>query len=105
MILKPLNGFGGHGVIVIEKNAQQNFRSLLDFYIGEGEQSNYVILQDYIEGAEEGDKRILMLNGEPIGAMKRVPATGEFRSNVHAGGTVVKHSITKKKVPTAWPLV
>lgn len=97
MILKPLNGFGGHGVIVIEKNAQQNFRSLLDFYIGEGEQSNYVILQDYIEGAEEGDKRILMLNGEPIGAMKRVPATGEFRSNVHAGGSVVKHSITKEE--------
>ncbi len=97
MILKPLNGFGGHGVIVIEKNAQQNFRSLLDFYIGEGEQSNYVILQDYIEGAEEGDKRILMLNGEPIGAMRRVPAQGEFRSNVHAGGTVVKHSITKEE--------
>jgi glutathione synthase len=97
MILKPLNGFGGHGVIVIEKNAQQNFRSLLDFYIGEGDQSNYVILQDYIEGAEDGDKRILMLNGEPIGAMRRVPAQGEFRSNIHAGGTVVKHSITKEE--------
>ncbi|PWI32512.1 glutathione synthase [Vibrio albus] len=97
MILKPLNGFGGHGVIVIEKSARQNFRSLLDFYIGTGDQSNYVILQDYIEGAEEGDKRILMLNGEPIGAMKRVPAKDEFRSNVHAGGTVVRHSITKEE--------
>jgi glutathione synthase len=97
MILKPLNGFGGHGVIVIEKSARQNFRSLLDFYIGEGEQSNYVILQDYIEGAEEGDKRILMLNGEPIGAMHRVPAQGEFRSNVHAGGHVIKHNITKEE--------
>ncbi|WCE32200.1 glutathione synthase [Vibrio sp. SCSIO 43137] len=97
MILKPLNGFGGHGVIVIEKNARQNFRSLLDFYIGEGDRSNYVILQDYIEGAEEGDKRILMLNGEPIGAMRRVPAQGEIRSNIHAGGTVVKHSITKEE--------
>jgi glutathione synthase len=97
MILKPLNGFGGHGVIVIEKSARQNFRSLLDFYIGTGDQSNYVILQDYIEGAEEGDKRILMLNGEPIGAMKRVPAKDEFRSNVHAGGSVVKHSISKEE--------
>lgn len=97
MILKPLNGFGGHGVIVIEKTARQNFRSLLDFYIGEGDQSNYVILQDYIEGAEEGDKRILMLNGEPIGAMRRVPAQGEIRSNIHAGGTVVKHNITKEE--------
>ncbi|WP_299694393.1 glutathione synthase [uncultured Vibrio sp.] len=97
MILKPLNGFGGHGVIVIEKSARQNFRSLLDFYIGSGDQSNYVILQDYIEGAEEGDKRILMLNGEPIGAMRRVPAQDDIRSNVHAGGTVVKHSITKEE--------
>lgn len=97
MILKPLNGFGGQGVIVIEKNARQNFRSLLDFYIGEEEKSNYVILQDYIEGAEEGDKRILMLNGEPIGAMRRVPAQGDIRSNIHAGGTVVKHSITKEE--------
>ncbi|WP_110457812.1 glutathione synthase [Shewanella algidipiscicola] len=97
MILKPLNGFGGHGVIVIEKSARQNFSSLLDFYIGADDQSNYVILQDYIEGAEEGDKRILMLNGEPIGAMRRVPASGEFRSNVHAGGTVVKHTITREE--------
>ncbi|MCG9711940.1 glutathione synthase [Shewanella insulae] len=97
MILKPLNGFGGHGVIVIEKSARQNFSSLLDFYIGTDEQSNYVILQDYIEGAEEGDKRILMLNGEPIGAMRRVPANGEFRSNVHAGGSVVRHTITREE--------
>jgi glutathione synthase len=97
MILKPLNGFGGHGVIVIEKSARQNFRSLLDFYIGAGDQSNYVILQDYIEGAEEGDKRILMLNGVPIGAMRRVPAQDDIRSNIHAGGTVVKHSITKEE--------
>ncbi|PJC87093.1 glutathione synthase [Vibrio sp. HA2012] len=97
MILKPLNGYGGHGVIVIEKSARQNFRSLLDFYIGTGEQSNYVILQDYIEGAEEGDKRIMMLNGEPIGAMRRIPAKDEFRSNVHAGGSVVKHVITKEE--------
>lgn len=97
MILKPLNGYGGHGVIVIEKSARQNFRSLLDFYIGAGDQTNYVILQDYIEGAEEGDKRILMLNGKPIGAMRRVPAADDIRSNVHAGGTVVKHTITKEE--------
>ncbi|WP_345336722.1 glutathione synthase [Ferrimonas pelagia] len=97
MILKPLNGYGGQGVILIEKSAMQNFSSLLDFYIGHGGNSNYVILQDYIEGAEEGDKRILLLNGEPIGAMRRVPAKGDIRSNVHAGGTVVKHTLTKEE--------
>ncbi len=99
MILKPLNGYGGEGVIVLEKNAQHNFRSLLDFYIGHNNSTdgNYVILQDYVHGAEEGDVRILMLNGEPIGAMRRVPAKGDVRSNVHAGGTVVKHVLTAQE--------
>ncbi|BDY04853.1 glutathione synthase [Ferrimonas sp. YFM] len=97
MILKPLNGYGGHGVIVIEKSAQQSVSSLLDYYIGSGDKSNYVILQDYIEGAEEGDKRILMLNGEPIGAMRRVPAKGDVRSNIHAGGKEVKHTLTRQE--------
>jgi len=95
MIMKPLNGYGGQGVIVIEKSARQNFRSLLDFYIGSGEQSNYVILQEYVEGAEQGDVRILMLNGEPIGAMRRVPSGDDVRSNIHAGGREVKHQLTR----------
>ena len=98
MILKPLDGMGGSGVIIIEKNATQNVNSLLDFYIsGQEGKSNYVILQQFVEGAEKGDVRILMLNGEPIGAMKRVPAEGDIRSNVHAGGTVEKHVLTKQE--------
>ncbi|MBU2651966.1 MAG: glutathione synthase [Bacteroidetes bacterium] len=98
MILKPLNGFGGSGVIVIEKNAMQNINSLLDFYIGGNERpSNYVILQEYVEGAENGDVRILMLNGEPIGAMRRIPSNDDVRSNVHAGGSVAKHTLTRKE--------
>lgn len=96
MIMKPLNGFGGQGVIVVEKRAQQSFRSLLEFYIG-GDQGNYVILQEYIEGAEKGDVRIMMLNGEPIGAMRRVPSDKDVRSNIHTGGKEVKHSITKEE--------
>jgi len=97
MILKPLAGYGGRGVIVLEQSARDNVRSLLDFYIGgdSSQSGNYVILQEYVHGAEEGDIRILMLNGEPIGAMRRVPAKGDVRSNVHAGGTVVKHQLTK----------
>ena len=99
MILKPLNGFGGSGVILIEKSAMSNINSLLDFYInssGDGT-SNYVILQDYIEGADKGYVRILLLNGEPIGSMKRVPGTDDHRSNVSAGGSIQKHSLTKEE--------
>jgi glutathione synthase len=97
MILKPLSGYGGRGVILVEKRAQQSFSSLLDFYIGEEDKSNYVILQECVEGAEEGDVRILMLNGEALGAMKRVPADGEIRSNIHAGGSAIKHVLTKQE--------
>ena len=98
MILKPLDGFGGSGVIVIEKKAMQSISSLLDFYIaGKYGESNYVILQEYIEGAEKGDVRVLMLHGEPIGAYRRVPAEGDARSNISAGGTAQKHVLTKKE--------
>ncbi len=97
MIMKPYEGMQGHGVIVIEKEAKQNFRSLLDFYIGRGGTSGYVILQDYVEGAENGDVRIMMLNGVPIGAMRRVPSSGDIRSNVHAGGSVQKHTLSREE--------
>jgi glutathione synthase len=98
MILKPLNGFGGSGVILIEKSAMNNIKSLLDFYITSGDgSSNYVILQDYIEGADQGDVRVLLLNGEPIGAMRRIPGNDDHRSNVSAGGTIAKHSLTKEE--------
>lgn len=96
MILKPLNGYGGSGVILIEKSAMGNINSLLDFYISKSDgSSDYVILQEYIEGAEKGDVRILLLNGLPIGAMKRIPGDKDHRSNVTAGGRVEKHRLTQ----------
>lgn len=98
MIMKPLNGYGGSGVIVLEKSASSNINSLLDFYIsGKNGETNYVIIQDYVEGAELGDIRVLMLHGEPIGAMRRVPAPDDARSNVHAGGRVEKHVLTAEE--------
>lgn len=98
MILKPLNGFGGSGVILIEKSAMGNINSLLDFYINKNDgSSDYVILQEYIEGADKGDVRILLLNGLPIGAMRRVPGEKDHRSNVSAGGSIVKHKLTEQE--------
>ncbi len=97
MILKPLDGYGGSGVIVIEKSAMHNIRSLLDFYINrDKDKSSYVIIQDYIEGAENGDVRVLMLNGKPIGALRRKPTKNDVRSNISAGGTVEKYKLTKQ---------
>ncbi len=100
MIMKPLNGFGGKGVIVIEKNAMQNVNSLLDFYIHgqESNKSNYVIIQDYVEGAEKGDVRVIMLHDQPLGAIRRVPAKGEARSNISSGGTAEHYVLNEKEI-------
>lgn len=95
MILKPLDGYGGSGVIVIETKAMHNIKSLLDFYVNrEKGESNYVILQEYVEGAEEGDVRVLMLGGKPIGALRRRPIKGDVRSNISVGGSVEKYTLT-----------
>lgn len=97
MIMKPLDGYGGSGVIVIEKSAMHNIKSLLEFYIEKSaKESNYVILQEYVEGAELGDVRVLMLNGEPIGALRRKPAQNDIRSNISVGGSVEKYKLTKE---------
>jgi len=101
MIMKPLDGFGGRGVIIVEKSASKNIKSLLDFYVNNPNpsgKSQYVILQEYIPGAEKGDVRVLMLNGEPIGSIRRVPSSGDVRSNVSAGGSVEKYKLTKEEV-------
>jgi len=97
MILKPLDGSGGRGVIVLEKNARSNINSLLDFYIDESGE-RYVILQEYIEGAENGDVRVLMLNGKFIGAYNRKPAEGELRANIQTGGTAHKYTMTPSQM-------
>jgi glutathione synthase len=94
--LKPLDGSGGHGVIVLEKAAQSSIKSLLDFYI-DRERNNYVILQAFIEGAEEGDVRVMMLNGKAIGAYHRKPAEGDVRANIQAGGSAHAWKLTAEQ--------
>jgi len=100
-IMKPMNGFGGSGVILMDKSSKTskyNINSLLDFYIDAGGENNYIILQEYVETELKGDVRVIMLNGSPIGAMRRVPASDDHRSNVHAGGRCVNHDLTDKEL-------
>ena len=101
MIMKPLDGYGGRGVIIIEKSASKNIKSLLDFYVNNSSadgKSQYVILQEYIADADKGDVRVFMLNGEPIGALRRIPSSGDIRSNITAGGSIAKHKLTKDEI-------
>jgi glutathione synthase len=83
IIVKPLYGNGGAGVFFIQ-GGDQNLNSLIELF----EQSfrEPYMIQKYLPDVRKGDKRIILVDGEPVGAINRVPAEGEARSNMHVGG-------------------
>ena len=84
IILKPLYGNGGAGVFRVKPD-DENFSSLLEMFL-EGPRPLPIIAPAYLKEGRGGDKRVLILDGEPVGAINRVPADGEARSNMHVGG-------------------
>ena len=91
IILKPLFGNGGAGVFRV-KPGDPNFSSLKEMFL-EGTREP-VIAQAFLKAVSKGDKRILIIDGEAVGAINRVPQKGETRSNMHVGGTAVKTQLT-----------
>ena len=83
MILKPLDGKGGEGIFHV-RNDDRNLFSILEQSTGLGRRP--VMAQRYLPDVRTGDKRILLVEGEPIGAVLRVPGETETRSNLHVGG-------------------
>lgn len=83
MILKPVYGFGGREVL-IAKEGDPNLSTLFELATRDG--TTWTIVQEFVPAAKYGDKRILLVDGAPIGAVMRVPASGELRNNFHAGG-------------------
>jgi glutathione synthase len=83
MIVKPLDGRGGEGVFHL-RNDDRNLFSILEQSTRFG--TVRVMAQAYVPAVRSGDKRILLVDGEPIGALLRVPAHGETRANLHVGG-------------------
>jgi len=98
MVIKPLQGHGGHGVIKVSNRDPENLNSLINYYVQAGRpypERTPIMVQEYLKTvSDEGDVRILMLNGEIIGAMGRRSVSGDFRTNVHAGAKAFKHRIT-----------
>jgi glutathione synthase len=84
MIVKPLGGKGGEGVFHL-RHDDRNLFSILEQVTGFG--TRWAMAQRYMPEVRRGDKRILLVDGEPIGAVLRVPAAGETRANLHVGGT------------------
>ncbi|MEX5728277.1 glutathione synthase [Rhodovulum iodosum] len=83
IILKPLYGNGGAGVFRLDPN-DRNLSSLHELFTTMSREP--LIAQKFLPAVSEGDKRIILVDGEPVGAINRVPARGETRSNMHVGG-------------------
>jgi len=84
IIVKPLYGNGGWGVFHIAPG-DENLNTLLEMHMAGSREP--LVVQAYIPAVRQGDKRIILIDGEPLGAINRVPPEGEARSNMHAGGT------------------
>ncbi len=92
-ILKPLNGKAGEGILYLE-TGDRNINSIIEISTRRGAEP--VMIQSYLPAAIEGDKRIILLNGEPIGAINRIPSGKEFRGNMAVGGRVAEVEITSR---------
>ena len=91
MILKPLDDCSGRGVLCLQEN-DINLNSLLEMATQQGKK--FLIAQEYLPQIEEGDKRIIILEGKPLGAMCRIPPPDDYRANIHRGAKSVPAKIT-----------
>jgi glutathione synthase len=94
IILKPLFGRGGAGVFHARPD-DDNLNALLEMFTQLYREP--IVVQRYVPAVREGDKRIILVDGEPVGAINRVPAAGESRSNLHVGGRPEKSTITRRE--------
>jgi len=93
IIVKPLFGNGGAGVFRIQPN-DQNLNSLLEMFFSNSREP--VMVQAYLPAVREGDKRVILVNGEAVGAVNRIPGDGEARSNFHVGGSAAATGLTPR---------
>jgi len=93
IILKPLYGNGGAGVFRLDPN-DRNLNSLHELFAGINREP--LIAQKFLPDVSKGDKRVILVDGEPVGAINRVPAAGETRSNMHVGGRAERVDLTER---------
>ncbi|MGD2131507.1 MAG: glutathione synthase [Maricaulaceae bacterium] len=93
IIIKPLYGNGGAGVFRV-RQGDENLTSLIELFTSQSREP--LIAQRYLPDIRNGDKRIILIDGEPVGAINRIPAEGEVRANLHVGGTAAETQLTKR---------
>lgn len=91
-VLKPTDGMAGRGVLLLEPD-DSNVRSMLE--VATGRWREQVVVQRYLHECSDGDRRVIILAGEPIGAVRRIAAPGEFRCNMAAGARAVADTVTE----------
>jgi ribosomal protein S6--L-glutamate ligase len=96
LVLKILEGTQGVGVVLVD--SEQAAKSVLDAFYG---MEVNLLVQEFIEEAGGADIRAFVVDGKVVGAMKRQGAEGEFRSNLHQGGSATAHKLTRKERATA----
>ena len=102
-VLKPLQGSGGAGVFLVKEGDGSNVNQMIESLTRDG----YVIAQEYLAAAEEGDIRLFMMNGRPFryrgkyAAFRRVRSGEDMRSNIHAGGKLREAEITDQQLRIA----
>ncbi len=98
IILKPLQGSGGKNVFVVDKQSKANLNQIIEAISVDG----FIIAQEYLPKATEGDTRFFLMNGVPLqkngvcAAMKRVNNSGDIRNNIHAGGKGIKAEVDEE---------
>lgn len=96
IVLKPLQGSGGASVFLVQRSDIPNLNQMIDAVSRDG----FVIAQQYLPAAEEGDMRLFIMNGRPLqvkgkyAAFRRIRSGGDLRSNIHAGGTLAEAHVT-----------
>lgn len=102
IVVKPLRGYGGKDVFLVEEDAA-NLRQIVETIT----RSGYVIAQEYLPDAREGDTRLFLFNGRPLqvdgkyAALRRVSGSDDFRSNMTAGGKPAKAEVTPRMLEIA----
>jgi glutathione synthase len=93
-VVKPLDGAGGSGVMVVDRG-DRNARSIVDYITGEG--TRHAMVQEFLPAVRAGDKRVLLLAGQVLGAINRIARDDDVRSNIHAGGRVEPCEVTAEE--------
>lgn len=93
VVVKPLDGAGGAGIVHL-RTGDKNIGSILDMLTLEGRR--HIEAQAFLRDVVKGDKRVILLDGEPIGAVNRVPARDDIRANMHVGGRAEQSPLTDR---------